>query len=62
MATDLLAELSSQQLAIQSGPKVIDEQDESLFHWPIVTDEDEQAVLEVLPAGTMSGIDITREI
>ena len=61
MATDLLAELSSQQLAIQSGPKVIDEQDESLFHWPIVTDEDEQAVLEVLRAGTMSGIDITRE-
>lgn len=34
---------------------------ESLFHWPIITTEDEQAVLEVLRAGTMSGVDITRK-
>jgi len=61
MATDLLAELSSQQLAIHGGPKTIDEQDESLFHWPIVTDEDEQAVIEVLRAGSMSGLDVTRQ-
>ncbi|MFQ3620670.1 MAG: DegT/DnrJ/EryC1/StrS family aminotransferase [Spirochaetales bacterium] len=32
----------------------------ALFHWPIVTEEDEQAVLQVLRAGKMSGTDITR--
>jgi dTDP-4-amino-4,6-dideoxygalactose transaminase len=32
-----------------------------MFTWPIVTDEDEQAVLDVLRAGAMSGTDVTRQ-
>lgn len=32
-----------------------------LFRWPIITEEDEQACLEVLRAGKMSGWDITQE-
>jgi perosamine synthetase len=47
------------KLAILGGPKTVEREDKSLFHWPIVTAEDEQAVLEVLRAGTMSGWDIT---
>jgi len=34
---------------------------ESLFTWPVVTSEDEQAVLSVLRSGNMSGWDITRK-
>lgn len=49
-------------LAILGGPKAVDAQPpRELFHWPIVTSEDEQAVLDVLRAGTMSGSDITRQ-
>jgi dTDP-4-amino-4,6-dideoxygalactose transaminase len=48
-------------LAIQGGPKAVPDLHPDLFHWPIVTEEDERAVIEVLRAGTMSGIDITRE-
>ena len=53
--------LTVQPLALLGGPRVIDRVDESLFQWPIVTEEDEQAVLEVLRARTMSGVDVTRE-
>lgn len=45
--------------AILGGPKSVVDQDPTLFQWPIVTSEDEQAVLAVLRAGSMSGIDIT---
>ncbi|MFN6017235.1 MAG: DegT/DnrJ/EryC1/StrS family aminotransferase [Verrucomicrobiota bacterium] len=48
-------------LAILGGPKAVEEHDPSLFHWPIVTAEDEQAVLDVLRAGTMSAINITQQ-
>ncbi|TVQ17657.1 MAG: DegT/DnrJ/EryC1/StrS family aminotransferase, partial [Spirochaetaceae bacterium] len=34
--------------------------DDALFHWPIVTSEDEAAVIAVLRAGTTSGTDITK--
>lgn len=43
------------------GPKTITAEDGSLFKWPIVTQEDEQAVLEVLRTGAMSGVGITKE-
>lgn len=51
------------ELAIQGGPKIVpdDPGDEALFHWPIVTEEDEQAVLDVLRKGSMSGSDITMQ-
>ena len=48
-------------LALLSGPKSVETVDKDLFHWPIVTAEDEQAVLDVLRAGTMSATNITRQ-
>ena len=32
-----------------------------MFKWPIITDEDREAVLEVINTGAMSGTDITKE-
>jgi len=61
MATELIDAVAEQQLAILGGPKVIEKLDTSLFHWPIVTEEDEQAVIAVLRAGNMSGTNITKE-
>lgn len=47
-------------LAIEGGPVAITEPDPSIFKWPIVTREDEEAILEVLRAGSMSGTDVTK--
>ncbi len=58
---EMLAHLVDQPLAIHGGPKAIPEEDPSLFHWPIVTREDEEAVLAVLRAGSMSGTEITKQ-
>lgn len=62
-ATKTLREIEMQPLAIKGGPKAVaDSADHAkLFHWPIVTEEDEEAVLEVMRAGTMSAIDITQK-
>lgn len=49
------------RLAIQGGPKSITTDPGDLFIWPIVTAEDEQAVLDVLRQGKMSGTDITKQ-
>ena len=46
-------------LAIHGGTKSVGAVDESLFGWPIITQEDEAAVLEVLRAGKMSALDVT---
>jgi len=57
-------ELIQQPLAMFDGPKCVNVSpgdQEAMFHWPIVTEEDEQAVLEVLRAGTMSGLGITEQ-
>ncbi len=56
-------EITSQPLAIDGGPQANPggANQEELFHWPIVTTEDEQAVLAVLRAGTMSNNDITKK-
>jgi len=51
--------MSSEKLALLGGAKTITEIDDDLFHWPIITEEDEQAVLDVLRAGTMSKTSIT---
>lgn len=54
------------ELALFGGPKAVtyvgtDRNDGSdLFKWPIVTKEDEEAVLEVLRRGGMSGTDVTK--
>jgi dTDP-4-amino-4,6-dideoxygalactose transaminase len=48
------------RLAIRGGEKAIPAERKELFHWPIVTEEDERAVIGVLRDGSMSGTDITR--
>lgn len=48
------------KLAIKGGEKLIPAENKSLFHWPIVTDEDIRAVTEVLQAGSMSGNEISK--
>ena len=47
-------------LALTGGKKAGINVTEELFKWPIVTAEDESAVVDVLRAGTMSGTDITQ--
>jgi len=42
-------------------PAITGDPPKELFHWPIVTSEDEQAVVDVLRAGSMSGSDVTRQ-
>jgi perosamine synthetase len=51
--------MSSTQLAIHGGPKAVQRADADLFQWPIITAEDEAAVLAVLRRGGMSGTDVT---
>ncbi|MCL2708996.1 MAG: DegT/DnrJ/EryC1/StrS family aminotransferase, partial [Defluviitaleaceae bacterium] len=46
---------------ILGGTPIIEGIPEELFHWPIVTKEDEDAVLDVLRRGAMSGTDVTRQ-
>lgn len=46
-------------LAIHGGPKAVRTDSGDVFRWPIITNEDEQAVLEVLRRGGMSGTDVT---
>lgn len=55
------ATTQSGSLALLGGPKAVDVADPDLFRWPIVTEEDEQAVLAVLRAGTMSRWDISKQ-
>jgi perosamine synthetase len=54
-------QIVKEPLAILGGPKAVHAEQPDLFAWPIVTAEDERAVLEVLRAGKMSGWDITRQ-
>ncbi|MBN1436054.1 MAG: DegT/DnrJ/EryC1/StrS family aminotransferase [Sedimentisphaerales bacterium] len=51
--------VSGQALALLGGSKTINDDHSSMFKWPIVTAEHEAAVLEVLRAGNMSGLDVT---
>ncbi|MCK5380244.1 MAG: aminotransferase class I/II-fold pyridoxal phosphate-dependent enzyme, partial [Candidatus Latescibacteria bacterium] len=47
-------------LAIKGGPKAVQSDPGDIFTWPIITKEAEDAALEVLRAGSMSGTDITK--
>ncbi len=49
------------KLALFGGPKAVQSDPGKIFDWPIVTPEIEEAVLEVLRAGKMSGTDVTRQ-
>jgi perosamine synthetase len=48
-------------LALLGGPKAVSAHPRELLAWPMVTEEDEEAVLQVLRAGAMSGTDITAQ-
>ena len=47
--------------AIRGGPMAVTCDAGDIFKWPIVTREDEEAVLDVLRRGAMSGTDITKQ-
>jgi len=49
------------RLALSGGPKSVTLEPGDAFTWPIVTDEDEQAVLDVLRKRAMSGTGITKQ-
>lgn len=55
------------ELAILGGPKAVTytgtgkNDGTDVFAWPIITEEDENAVLDVLRRGGMSGTDVTKE-
>ncbi len=51
------------ELALFGGKPAIDQSQipEALFKWPIITQEDEDAVLDVLRRGAMSGLDVTEK-
>lgn len=46
-------------LALLGGPKAVRTDPGDVFDWPIITQEHEAAVLEVLRRGAMSGTDVT---
>ena len=48
-------------LALLGGPKAVTRDAGDIFQWPVVTREDEEAVLDVLRRGAMSGTDVTVE-
>jgi len=49
-------------LALLGGKKTLESVEEGdIFRWPIITPEDEEAVLAVLRRGAMSGTDVTRQ-
>ncbi len=50
---------SSDRLAIHGGPKAVAIDPGNTFTWPIITHEDEHAVLDVLRRGGMSDLDVT---
>jgi dTDP-4-amino-4,6-dideoxygalactose transaminase len=52
---------ASSKLAILGGPKAVTRDPGDLFTWPIITREDEDAVIAVLRAGATSGTAITKQ-
>ena len=49
------------KLAIYGGPQAVKSDPGDTFKWPIITREDEEAALQVLRAGAMSGTDVTKK-
>ncbi len=50
------------KLALLGGPKAVQTDIGDMFTWPIITSEDEEAVLDVLRRGAMSDLDITHKL
>src|ERR1043166_5028654 len=59
--TKMHTTIETSPLALLGGPKAIIEDPGDVFKWPIVTKEDEDAVLDVLRRGAMSGSEITKQ-
>jgi len=53
--------MAESKLALFGGKKAVKSVKKNLFAWPIITKEDEKAVLEVLRRGGMSELDVTKE-
>jgi len=53
--------MGKSELAINGGPQAVQTPPGDIFDWPIITKEDEEAALEVLRAGAMSGRNVTME-
>jgi len=51
----------SSKLALFGGQPAVQGDHRDIFAWPIVTEEDEAAVLDVLRRGAMSGLDVTKQ-
>jgi len=49
------------ELAIFGGSKAVTKDPEDIFTWPIITKEDEDAIIKVLHDRSMSGTDLTME-
>ena len=49
------------KLALLGGDKAVGSEQGDMFTWPIVTARHEQAVLEVIRGGRMSGLEVTKE-
>ena len=61
MSTSAAITNPTSALAIHGGTPAVTDTHEDMFRWPIVTTEDETAVLEVLRAGKMSGLEVTKQ-
>jgi perosamine synthetase len=53
--------MSTSQLALLGGARAVTSAPGDAFTWPLVTAEDEKAVLDVLHRGAMSDTDVTRQ-
>ena len=53
--------MAKKDLALFGGKKAVQTDPGDIFRWPIITKEDEDAALEVLRAGKMSGLDVTEQ-
>lgn len=59
--TQVLEKTSNGELAIFGSEKTVQNELADMFTWPIITREDEAAVLEVLRRGAMSGTEVTKQ-
>ncbi len=53
--------MAESRLAFRGGTRAVQTDAGDIFEWPIITQEDEEAVLEVLRRGAMSGTDVTTQ-
>src|SRR3990172_5162115 len=58
---EVYSPMARSKLAIFGGPKAIRTPVKDMFTWPIITKEDEAAVLDVLRRRAMSDLDVTRK-